>query len=143
MKAVTVLARGSLEAGSVKTYTPGLHKFQSFVKDTCAKLGCPVWPHETFIEIRELVSTKGVMEAFVAYAYEKGLRDTTIDVYMSGLKYFATDAFGNPQVPGSQTVKRLLKGCQKAQGAARDGKLGIGILRLRKLVNCLEQSGAE
>ena len=73
MKAVTVLARGSLEAGIVKTYTPGLHKFQMFVKDTCAKLGCPVCPHETTIEIRELVSTKGVMEALVAYAHEKGL----------------------------------------------------------------------
>ena len=142
MKAVTVLARGSLEAGSVKTYTPGLHKFQSFVKDTCAQLGCPVWPHKSTSEIRELVSTKGVMEAFVTYAHKKGLRHKTIDVYMSGLKYFGTDAFGRPHVPDSLTVKRLLKGCQKAQGAARDGKLGSGILRLRKLVICLDQSDA-
>ena len=141
MRSVTALARGSLEAGSVKTYTPGLHKFQAFVKDTCAKLGRPVWPHETTSELRELVSTKGVVEAFVAYAHEKDLRDNTIDLYIAGLKYFATDAFGRPQIPDSLTVKRLLKGCQKAQGAPRDGKLGIGILRLRKLVNHLNRKG--
>ena len=33
MKEMTTLARGSLEAGSVKTYTPGLNKFRAFVKD--------------------------------------------------------------------------------------------------------------
>ena len=72
MRSVTALTRGSIEAGSVKTYTPGVHKFQAFVRDTCAKLGVPVWPHETTSELRDLINQEGVMEAFVAYAHEVG-----------------------------------------------------------------------
>ena len=69
-----------MEAGSVKTYTPGLNKFQAFVRETCAEFSCPVWAHRTTSELRELVSTKGVVEAVVAYAHRNGLRDNTIDV---------------------------------------------------------------
>ena len=65
MKEMTALARGSLEAGSVKTYRPGLNKFKAFVKDACAELGRPPWPHETTRELRDLVSSKGVIEAFI------------------------------------------------------------------------------
>ena len=72
MSSVTALARGSIEAGSVKTYTPGVHKFRTFVRDACAKLGVPVWPHETSCELRDLINEEGVMEAFVAYAHEDG-----------------------------------------------------------------------
>ena len=82
------------------------------------------------------------MEAFVVYAHKEGLRDSSIEVYIAGLKHFATDAFGRPQIPGTRTVKLLLKGCQKAQGPPRDGKLAIGIVRLRKLLNLLNRSGA-
>ncbi len=142
MSSITALARGSVEAGSVKTYTPAVHKFQAFVKDTCAKLGVAVWPHQTTSELRELVNGEGVMEAFVVYAHEHGLRDVTIGVYISGLKHFVTDAFGRHQIPGARTVKILLKGCQKAQGPPRYGKLGIGILRLRSLLDHLNHTGA-
>ena len=83
-----------------------------------------------------------VMEAFVVYAHEHGLRDTSIEVYIAGLKHFATDAFGRPQIPGARTVKILLKGCQKSQGPPRDGKLVIGILRLRRLLDHLNHTGA-
>ena len=65
MKAMTTLARGSVEAGSIKTYKPGLNKFRAFVKDTCAELGRPPWPHGTTSELRDLVSSKGVIEAFI------------------------------------------------------------------------------
>ena len=140
MRSVTALTRGSIEAGSVKTYTPGVHKFQAFVRDTCAQLGVPPWPHETTSELRDLINQEGVMEAFVAYAHEVGLRDTSIDVYISALKHFATDAFGRPQIPGMRTVKLLLKGCQKAQGPPPDGKLALGIVRLRRLLDLLSQS---
>ena len=122
MKAVTVLARGSLEAGSVKTYTPGLHKFQMFVKDTCAKLATPSG-HTRPIrrsEIRELVSTKGVVEAFVAYAHEKGLRDTTFDVYIAGLKYFRDGCFWEAANPGFANGQAIVEGLSEgARGASR------------------------
>ena len=81
MRSVSSLARGSLEAGSVKTYTPGLNKFKAFVKDTCAELGHPPWPHETTRELRDLVSSKGVVEAFIVYAHQQGLQSGTIDVH--------------------------------------------------------------
>ena len=142
MSSVTALARGSTEAGSVKTYTPGVHKFQAFVRDTCARLDVPVWPHGTTSELRDLINQEGVMEAFVAYGHEVGLRGTSIEVYIAALKHFTTDAFGRPQIPGMRTVKLLLKGCQKAQGPPPDGKLALGIVRLRKLLDLLNRSGA-
>ena len=142
MNSVTALTRGSIEAGSVKTYTPGVHKFQAFVKDTCARLNVPVWPHESTSELRDLINQDGVMEAFVVYAHEVGLRDTSIDVYISALKHFATDAFGGPQIPGMRTVKLLLKGCQKTQGPPPECKLALGIVRLRKLLDLLNRSSA-
>ena len=142
MRSVTAMACGSIEAGSVKTYTPGVHKFRVFVRDTCAKLCVPVWPHETTSELRDLINGEGVIEAFVVYAHEDGLRDVTIGVYISALKHFATDAYGRHGIPGMRTVKLLLKGCQKAQGPPRDGKLDLGIIRLRRLLDLLNQQGA-
>ncbi len=137
MSSVTSLARGSVEAGSVKTYTPALHKFQALVRDTCAKLGV-----QSTSELRDLVNEEGVLEAFVVYAHEDGLRDTTIEVYIAGLNHFTTDALGRPQIPGARTVKILLKGCRKSQGPPQDGKLGIGILRLRSLLDHLNHTSA-
>ena len=137
MKHMTTLARGSLEAGSLKTYKPGLNKFKSFVRDTCAELGRPPWPHRTTQELRDLVSSKGVVEAFIVYCHKQGLQSDSIDVYISALKYFGTDGFGRSLLPDAMVVTRLLKGCEKAQGPKKDGKLGIGIVRLRRLVASL------
>ena len=137
MNAITKLARGSVEAGSVKTYRPGLNKFTAFVNHTCAYLGRPPWPHESVEELRDLISSKGVVEAFIAYAHEDGLRSSSIDVYISALKFWGTDGFGRPILPDSNAVKRLLQGCEKAQGPPKDGKLGIGIIRLRRLTDFL------
>lgn len=134
MSKLTALARGSLEAGSIRTYTPGLHKFTAFVKDVCASIGRPPWAHGTTQQLRELVSTRGVVEAFIAYAHDDGLQAETIKLYISALKYFGTDGFGRPALPDKLGVKRILQGCVKMQGPPKDGKLGIGILRLRKLV---------
>ncbi|MCG3771361.1 MAG: hypothetical protein JW384_02547 [Nitrosomonadaceae bacterium] len=53
MNAITKLARGSVGAGSVKTYRPGLSKFTAFVNHTCAYLGRPPWPHESVKEWRD------------------------------------------------------------------------------------------
>ena len=61
MNAITKLARVSVEAGSVKTYRPGLNKFTAFVNHTCAYLGRPPWPHESVKELRDLISSKGVV----------------------------------------------------------------------------------
>ena len=92
MNAVTKLARGSVEEESVKTYRPGLNKFTAFVNDTCAGLGRPPWPHESVKELRDLISSKGVIEAFIAYAHQDGLQSSSIDVYISALKFW--DIFG-------------------------------------------------
>ena len=124
MSGVTKLARGSVEAGSVKTYQPGLNKFIAFVEDICAELGVLPWPHGTTGELRDLVSSKGVVEAFIAYCHRTGLRSKTIDVYISALKYWGTDDFGRPILPDKIAVQRLLQGCEKAQAPPKDGKLG-------------------
>ena len=126
----------------MKTYKPGLNKFKAFVKDACAELGRPPWPHETNRELRDLVSSKGVVEAFIVYCHKQGLQSDSIDVYISALKNFGTDGFGRPILPDALVVKRLLKGCEKAQGPKKDGKLGIGIVRLRKLVAFLSRQGS-
>ena len=120
MNAITKLARGSVEAGSVKTYRPGLSKFTAFVNHTCAYLGRPLWPHESVKELRDWISSKGVVEAFIAYAHEDGLRSSSIDVYISALKFWGTDGFGRPILPDSNAVKRLLQGCEKAQGPPKE-----------------------
>jgi len=80
-----------------------------------------------------------VIEAFIVYCHKQGLQSDSIDVYISALKYFGTDAFGRPILPDAIVVKRLLKGCEKAQGPKKDGKLGIGIVRLRKLVDYMSR----
>ena len=134
MSGVTKLARGSVEAGTITTYRPGLNKFIAFVEDTCVELGVSPWPCGTTEELRNLVSQKGVVEAFIAYSHRNGLRASSIDVYISALKHFGTDGFGRPILPDKIAVARLLQGCEKAQGPPKDGKLGIGIVRLRRLV---------
>ncbi len=112
------------------------------MNDTCAGLGRSPWPHGTVKELRDLVSSKGVIEAFIAYAHEDGIQSSSIDVYISALKFWGTDGFGRPVLPDKNAVKRLLQGCEKAQGPPKDGKLGIGIIRLRKLIDFLgRQSG--
>ena len=139
MSELTALARGSLEAGSIKTYTPGLRKFTAFVEDTCASIGRPPWAHGTTHQLRELVGARVFVEAFIAYAHDEGLQAATIEVYIAALKYFGTDGFGKPELPDVLGVKRLLKGCVKMQGPPKDAKLGIGILRLRRLVAYLDK----
>ena len=134
MSGVTKLARGSVEPGSIKTYAKCSNKFTAFVKETCVGLGRPPWPHCTIEELRDLVSSKGVVEGFIAYCHQTGLRSETIDVYISALKFWGTDGFGRPILSDKIAVQRLLQGCKKAQGPPKDGKLGIGIIRLRKLV---------
>jgi hypothetical protein len=141
MRAETKLARGSVEAGSVKTYKPGLNKCIAFVKESCALLARPPWPHGTIEELRDLVSSKGVVDALIAYCNKQGLRSGTIDVYISALKFWGTDAFERHILPDKTAVQRMLQGCEKAQGSLKDGKLGIGILRLRKLVDYLGRQG--
>ena len=98
-------------------------------------------PHETTSEMRDLINEEGVMEAFVVYAHEDGLRNVSIDVYISALKHYATDAHGGPRIPGMRTVNLLLKGCLKAQGPPRDGKMALGIVRLRRLLDLLNRNG--
>ena len=118
----------------MKTYRPGLNKFIAFVEDTCVELGVSPWPCGTTEELRNFVSQKGVVEAFIAYSHRNGLRASSIDVYISALKYFGTDGFGRPILPDKIAVARLLYGCEKAQAPPKNGKLGIGIIRLRRLV---------
>ena len=139
MREMTRLARGSVEAGTVKTYLPGLHKFTAFVNSTCASLGRPPWPHATTSELRDLVNARGVVEAFIVYAHMEGLQADSIKVYISALKYYGTDGYGRPSLPDALGVTRLLKGCVKAQGPPSDGKLGIGIVRLRSLLAYLDR----
>ena len=139
MNEMTKLARGSVEEGTVNTYLPGLHKFSAFVNSTCASLGRPPWPHASTSELRDLVSARGVLEAFIIYAQKEGLQSVTIGVYIAALKYFGTDGYGRPDLPDWLGIKRLLKGCVKAQGPPKDGKLGIGIVRLRSLLAYLDR----
>ena len=119
MNKVTALVRGAVEHGSVKTYSSGLHKFEAFVKETCRNLDRPVWPHATPRELRELISTPGVIEAFIVCAHEDGLVADSIKVYISALKYHATDCYGQPTLPNKAVIDRLLKGCAKEQGPPR------------------------
>ena len=87
MSKMTKLVRDAVEPGSIKTYSSGLHKFEAFVTETCRNLGRPIWPHADPRELRELINTPGVMEAFIVFAHEKGCCADTIVVYMSALKY--------------------------------------------------------
>ena len=80
------------------------------------------------------MSSKEVVEAFIAYCLQTGLRAGSIDVYISALKFLGTDGFGRPILPDKIAVQRLLQGCEKAQGPPKDGKLGIGIILLRRMV---------
>ena len=130
MKKVTALVRSAVEPGSVKTYSSGLHKFEAFVKETCRNLDRPIWPHATPRELRDLISTPGVIEAFIVFAHEDGMVADSIKVYISALKYHATDGYGQPTLPNKTVMNRLLEGCAKEQGPPSDGKLGIGIIRL-------------
>ena len=49
------------------------------------------------------------------------MRSSSIDVYISALKFWGTDGFGRPILPDSNAVKRLLHGCEKAQRALSQG----------------------
>ena len=106
--------------------------------ETCKQLGRPTWPHANPRELRELINTPGVMEAFIVFAHEDGCCADTIVVYMSALKYHATDGYGQPAIPNRAIIKRLLMGCVKEQGPPGDGKVGIGIIRLRLMFDHLD-----
>ena len=62
--------------------------FIAFVEEICTELGVLPWPHGTTGELRDLVSSQGVVEVFIAYCHQIGLRSKTIDVYISALKYW-------------------------------------------------------
>ena len=63
---MTALVRGSREAGSLRTYTPGLRKLTALDEDFCASIGGHPWAHGTTHQLQELVGTRGVDEAFIA-----------------------------------------------------------------------------
>ena len=72
----------------------------------------------------------------MVYCFDEGLSNDTIDVYIAGVKFFASDWEDLPSIPlpGAWMVKQLLKGIAKIRGPEPDGTLPVGMLKLRKIL---------
>ncbi len=72
-----------LEQERRRTYTPALRKFTALVEDFSASIGRHPWTHGSTHQLQELVGTRGVVEALIAYAHEEGLQAVTIEGYIA------------------------------------------------------------
>ena len=57
-----------------------------------------------------LISTRGVLEGFVAFCFQQNLGSKTADGYIDGLKYYASRLDGVPVIPGQLVIDKLLNG---------------------------------
>ena len=134
------LAKSAVEPSTVRNYGVGMRRFAGFVLEICASLNVPPWPHHTARDLRVLLCSRGVLEAFVLYGFDEGLTSGTIDLYVSGVKFLASDWESTPSIPlpGVWMMKQMLKGITKIRGPQLDGILPIGMLKLRKILTHLD-----
>ena len=111
--------------------------------ETCESLNVPTWKYSTSSDLRKLICARGVFEAFILHCFDYGLMSTSIDGYMKGVKFFASDWEDVPTItiPGAWMIKQMLKGCLKLEGPRKDGTLPVGMIRLRKVLNLLISQG--
>ena len=136
MRRMEGLAKCATEVSSIKTYGTGVRRFAIFVRETCSTLSVVTRPHSTANDLRALICSRGVLEAFVLHCYDYGLLSGTIESYMTGVKFFASNWEDIPSIPipGAWMVKQMIKGCEKLAGPRADGTLPVGMVRLRKLL---------
>ena len=130
------MAKRAAEPSTITNYGVGMRRFAGFIFEICDSLNVPPWPHRTARDLRTLLGSRGVMEAFVLYGFDEGLAHGTINLYISGVKFFASDYEDLPSIPlpGVWMVNQMLKGIAKIRGPQLDGILPIGMLKLRKIL---------
>ena len=139
MKRIDALAKCALEQSSIRTYGTGMRRFAIFVCETCESLNVATWKYSTASDLRTLICSRGVLEAFILHCFDYGLMSSSIEGYMHGVKFFASNWEDIPSIPipGAWMVKQMLKGCQKLEGPRKDGTLPVGMIRLRKVLNLM------
>ena len=93
-------------------------------------------------ELRLLIEQKGVLEGFICFCSGKGLVSKTISGYMDGLKHFASDLDGVPQIAGAAVLARMLVGQVKLGKRPNPRKIGITVDLLREMVvevECMDE----
>ena len=128
------MLEGSVEPSSARTYGSGLNKFLSYLSVVSIRLGIPIPSCQSSGELRTLISTRGVLEGFVAFCFQQNLGSKTADGYIDGLKYYASRLDGVPSIPGQLVVDKLLNGFTKLGKRPGPKKLGIDSHLTRKLV---------
>jgi len=128
--------QGSVERGSLKTYTSGLNKFVEFLSKT--KIDVPPPPCSTSAQLRYFISLPGVIESFICFCFQQNLCAKSTGGYIDGLKYFSTDLDGVPFFPREPIISRLLTGFQKMGKRPGPPALGIDVILLRRIMTHVE-----
>ena len=128
--------QGSVERGSLKTYTSGLRKFVEFLSKT--KIDVPPPPCSTSAQLRYFISLPGVIESFICFCFQQNLCAKSTGGYIDGLKYFSTDLEGIPFFPREPIISRLLTGFQKMGKRPGPPALGIDVILLRRIMTHVE-----
>ena len=128
------LLSGSVEPDTARTYSSGLSKFLSYLSEMSLRLAIPTPRCQSAGELRELISSHGMLKVFVVFCFQQGLCSRTAKNYMNGLKYYASRLDGVPTIPGSRVIEKLLEGFAKLGKQPGPLKLGIDSHLTRCLV---------
>jgi len=132
------LLTASVESGSIRVYESALRYFEEFLSSTSLSLGLTSIPAaRPAPALRTLISTDGVITAFISFCSIRGLSPATVSSYIDGLRFFSTDLDGVASIPNLEVVTRLLTGLAKSGKRPLPRKSGIPCTLLRRIIASL------